>query len=555
MQQPTTELQPAQTHTWHPAHWLAAVAGLVLMAAGLIGLLGGYSGLTVESTRVGEVPITVMEPKGAPPGPVVVVAHGFAGSRQLMHPFAVSLARNGYRAVLFDFPGHGRNAELLAGEIGEEARAESLLRAQSVAVDFARGLPGSDGRLALLGHSMAGDIATRYVAGQAEQTEGSDGPEVSAIVAVSPYLSLPLDQLPTTNLQFIFGAWEPRMVQDQGRAAVADTGGIEPDAVQLDTIYGSIDEGTARELVVAENVEHIAVLYSAASLRAALRWLDATFDRAPVGGPSPEPVLDRRGPWLGLYFLGVMLLAWPLALRLPRVSEHRQGAGSVDGWGWRRFWPIGVLPAILTPLLLWPVPSDFLALAIGDYIALHFGLYGLLTWVMLWRAGAPLRLAGTRPAALIGAIALVALFETLALALPTDGFVASYLPAPHRLVGVAALFAGTLLWFSADEWLTRGRRAPWVAYALTKGLFLLSLVIAILLDFVTLWLSNSFDIPMESRGLFFLVIIIPAILVLFFLYGLFSGWIYRRTGQPLVAAATNALAFAVAIAVSFPMLD
>ncbi len=525
------------------------------MLAGLVGLFGAYSGLAVESTTVGGVPVTVMEPKGAPPGPVVIVAHGFAGSRQLMHPFGVSLARNGYRAVLFDFPGHGRNAQLLAGQIGEEARAAALLRAQSVVVDFARALPGSDGRLALLGHSMAGDIATRYVAGQADAgPDAGGGPEVAAIVAVSPYLSLPLDRLPTTNLLFIFGAWEPRMVQDQGRAAVADTGGIEPAAVQLETIYGSIEDGTARELVVAENVEHIGVLFSSVSLHAALRWLDATFDGPAADGQAPGSGIDQRGPWLGLYFLGVLLLAWPLALRLPRVSEHPQGAGSVDGWGWRRFWPIAALPAMLTPLLLWPVPSDFLALAIGDYIALHFGLYGLLTWIMLWRAGAPLKLTGTSAAALLGAVAAVAAFETLALSLPTDWFVASFLPAPHRLVGVAALFAGTLLWFTADEWLTRGRRAPRAGYGLTKVMFLLSLVIAILLDFVTMWLSSRFGMDLAARDLFFLVIIIPAILVLFLVYGLFSGWIFRRTGQPLVAAITNALAFAVAIAVSFPML-
>ncbi|WP_300971742.1 alpha/beta fold hydrolase [Thiocapsa sp.] len=42
--------------------------------------------------------------------PVVVIAHGFAGSRQMMQAYAVTLARNGYLAVTFDFPGHGRNS-------------------------------------------------------------------------------------------------------------------------------------------------------------------------------------------------------------------------------------------------------------------------------------------------------------------------------------------------------------------------------------------------------------------------------------------------------------
>jgi hypothetical protein len=397
-------------------------------------------------------------------------------------------------------------------------------------IDFARTLPGADGRLALLGHSMAGDIATRYAGGRAD-----DAPGIAAIVAVSPYLSLPLDQLPVVNLLFVYGAWEPQVIQAQGREAVAATAGIDPAAVDTGTTYGSFEDGTARRLVIADGVEHIGVLYSATSLRVALNWLDSAFGRSEAASAAATRTIDHRGPWLGLYYLGVLLLAWPLALRLPRVSTERLGAGLA----WRRFWPIAVLPAVLTPVLLWPVPTDFLAIAIGDYIALHFGLYGLLTLAGLWRAGALPRLGASSIGALVAAIAMVAVFETLALSLPTDLFVASYLPAPHRLGTVAALFAGTLVWFVADEWLTRGPGTPRLGYAFTKLLFLLSLMLAVALNL---------------GELFFLVIIIPAILVLFLVYGLFSGWIHRRTGQPLVAAVTNALAFATAIAVSFPLL-
>jgi pimeloyl-ACP methyl ester carboxylesterase len=503
--------------------------GGLLMLIGLAGLFGSYVGLEIERTRVGSTPVGLFQAKAAPPGPVVVVAHGFAGSRQLMHPFAVTLARNGYRALVFDFPGHGRNTQPLAGEIGDDARAAALLGALADVVDYARDLPDSDGPLALLGHSMAGDIATRYA---------SAHEDVRALVAVSPYLSLPVDELPAVNLLFIYGAWEPQVIQQQGRAAVAAVAGPDAAAVEPGTTYGNFDDGTARRLVIADGVEHIGVLYSATALQAALDWLNAAFERAETESVTAGGV-DRRGPWLGLYYLGVLLLAWPLALRLPQVAAERLGAGSTAGWGWRRFWPIAVLPALLTPVLLWPVPTDFLAIAIGDYIALHFGLYGLLTLIGLWRAGALPRLGGASVSALVAAIAMVAVFQTLALSLPTDLFVASYLPAPHRLATVAALFAGTLLWFVADEWLTRGPGAPRAAYAVTKALFLVSLMLAVALNL---------------NELFFLVIIIPAILVLFLVYGLFSGWIYRRTGQPLVAAVTNAFAFASAIAVSFPLL-
>jgi hypothetical protein len=45
------------------------------------------------------------------------------------------------------------------------------------------------------------------------------------------------------------------------------------------------------------------------------------------------------------------------------------------------------------------------------------------------------------------------------------------------------------------------------------------------------------------------------VIVLFFVvHGLFSRWSYRRTGHPLVAGLANAVAFAWALGVTFPLL-
>jgi hypothetical protein len=237
-----------------------------------------------------------------------------------------------------------------------------------------------------------------------------------------------------------------------------------------------------------------------------------------------------------LYFFGVVMLAWPLSTLLPRVAAQPRGAEL----GWRRLLPLAIAPALLTPLILWPMPSDFLPIVIGDYIAMHFGLYGLLTLAGLWLLGErPIKAwQGVSKGAMLGALLAVALYETVAVTLATDRFVAAYVPGSDRLGTVLVLFSGTLLWFIADEWLTRGGRARG-AYALTKLLFLVSLMLAVALNL---------------NELFFLVIIIPAILALFIIYGLFSGWIYRQTKHPLVAAITGALAFASAIAVSFPII-
>jgi dienelactone hydrolase len=520
-------------------HWRlvdALLAGLAVaaMLSALAGLLGAERGLVVEHGAVDGIPMTLRYAEGTEAAPLVVIGHGFAGSRQLMEPFAVTLARNGYLALSFDFPGHGANPNRLQGRIGEERRIEMLREALARVVAYGRGLPQADGRLALLGHSMAGDVAVRYATGS-EELAGSG---VDALVAVSPYLSQPPGDPRTAaaphNLLFIYGEWEPDAILTQGREAVAAVAGGPASAIETAVTYGDFDDGSARRLVAAPAVEHIGVLYSEVSLSAALEWLDTAFERSASGW------IDGRGPWLGLYFLGAVLLAWPLSRRLPRVAATPRGAGL----GWRPLLSAALLPALLTPLLLRPLPTDFLPIAIGDYLALHFGVYGLLTALVGWVLGARRPRARAPDAvswpAFALALAAVVAYQTLALALPTEAFVTKFLPAPHRIPVLLVLFCGTLAWSLADEWLTRGTGARRGGYALTKLSFLLSLMLAVALDL---------------QSLFFLVIIIPAILILFVVYGLFSGWIYRRTGHPWVAAVANALAFAAAISVSFPIAD
>ena len=67
-------------------------------------------------------------------------------------------------------------------------------------------------------------------------------------------------------------------------------------------------------------------------------------------------------------------------------------------------------------------------------------------------------------------------------------------------------------------------------------------------------LSLVLAIALNPARLFFLAIIVPVILLFLVVYGLFSGWAYKRTGYPPVGAAAVALAFAWAIAATFPVV-
>ena len=503
-----------------------AVAALLSILVGLWQLTSASDGLRISRVQAAGVPITLYRPATDEPAPTVVIAHGFAGSQHMMRTYAVTLARNGYSVATFDFPGHGRNAApFVANLLDQDKRLGILLGALESAVDVAMSQANGDGRLALLGHSMAGDVLARYAV---------DHPgRVTAVVLLSPYISegTATDRLP--NLLQIYGEWEPEMLHQQGLKILA-RGGSE--SVAPGVTYGLFADRTGRRLDIADGVEHIGVLYGMDGLSSALEWLDRSFGRSGSG------FLYRSGPWLGLLYLGLLLLVWPLSGWLPRPAERPLGAGLT----WRRLLPVAVAPALLTPLLLWKLPSDFLPILLGDYLALHFAIYGMLTLLALWlsrrRDGGSAFVAPavkTRSRALLIAMTASTLYATLAFAVPTDRFVTVLLPGAERLPQVLAILVGTLTYFMADEWATRGERAARGGYAFTKLLFLLSLMFAVALNL---------------QELFFLVIIVPAMLILFLVYGLMSAWLYRRTNHPLVAAVANAAIFAIAVAVTFPVV-
>ncbi len=455
------------------AAFLVALLALLAIGAGLWHLSAATAGLEISEQRVGDIPLTLYRPAGGEPAPLVVIAHGFAGSQQLMKPFAVTLARNGYLAVTFDFPGHGGNSTPFVARIeDQERRVAVLLGALESVVGFAAGLPGSDGRLALLGHSMAGDVLVRMAAAERER--------MAATVLVSPYRAADAPTKGPRNLLILFGALEPEMLHQVGREAIAAaTGGARETGVT----YGDLTQGDARRLVLVPGVEHIGVLYGEGGIAAALEWLNQAFGR------SGDGVIDRRGTWLGLLFLGLIALAWPLSRLLPRAATQPLGAGL----GWRRLLPVALMPAVLTPLILRPLPSDYLPILLGDYLALHFGVYGLLTGVGLWlsaRGQAGEGAGRTLWSGLIIGTLAVMVYLILAIAVPTDRFVTAFLPGGERLWLLFGILPGTWAYFSADTWASRGPGAPRLAPLLTKTLFLASLLAAVALNLSAALLSD-----------------------------------------------------------------
>ncbi|MFO1125422.1 MAG: alpha/beta fold hydrolase [Methylocystis sp.] len=489
------------------------------VALSLRGLSESGAGLAIERLHVGATPVTIMRQTDRSHAPVIVIAHGFSGSQQLMAPIATTLARNGYVAITFDFSGHGRNPTPMPGGLAKlETSTAALLKDIGEVVRFARSLPWWDGRVALVGHSMASDLVVSYAIGD---------PQIAAVAALS-FFGEGVTRDSPKNLIIIDGAWESRRLIDAGARVVSESVGV---SAQAGVTYGDVAGGTGRRLAIARGVEHIGILYSRDAMKETLDWMNAVFRQDEAG------YIDARGPWLALLFAGLIALMRPFAQLLPQVSSAPLGAGLP----WRRLAPIAVAPALLTPLILWKAPTAFLPVLLGDYLVVHLALYGAILFAGLWLAqGWRAVFPPPRWKPLLIAAAALAAYYTLVLGLPLDAYVVSFVPTGVRAPLIPAMFIGCALYFLADEWLTRGPGAAPGGYAFSKFCFIASLAVAVALN---------------PRRLFFLVIISIVIVILLTVYGLAGGWVYARTRDPRVSALGAAFGLAWALAVTFPIVD
>ena len=484
---------------------------LVLVLAGLVAcaaiwqLEAQRAGLDISTRTVGDTPVTRHAQPGAD-GPVVVVAHGFAGSRQMMQAYAQDLARAGYRVWSFDFEGHGRHPSPMSGDVDSLDGTTRMLVEQTRAVlEAAQDREGWDGEIALLGHSMATDIIIRTALAETR---------VGPLVAISAFSQAVTGTEPQ-NLLLISGAWEPGL-RGFARDAVAmvEAGAGEGETVRAD--------GVVRRAVVAPLAEHVAVLHSRAGRAEAVAWLDAAYGRQ--SDVPPQKTVRATGPWLMALMFSIVALAWPLARLLPDRAPQ-----AADPLSAGRFALAVLVPAVLAPLLAVQVDTSVLPVLVADYLALHLAVYGALQLALLWWLGR--HPSGLHPIAILAL--LVWGLGVFGFAL--DRYGANFWPTPERMAIIAALSLGALPFMLADAVLTRSA-ALWQRLA-ARAVFLVSLALAVLLD---------------TERLFFLAMIAPVIGLFFLIYGLLGRWVAARAGAASAGVALG-LILAWALGVSFPL--
>jgi dienelactone hydrolase len=502
---------------------VATVAGLlaaVLIAASLWHLAGARSGVRAERIEIDGTPATFWQAAGSGTRPVVVIAHGFAGSARLMESYALAFARAGFGALAYDLAGHGANPAPLSGDVARiDGATATLVAEMGRMIGAARRL--GDGRVAVLGHSMAADIAVRAAI--------ADG-RVDATVGVSMASPAVTADEPA-NLLVLVGAREGALVE-QARAAVSLA--LPPgEAAHLGVNHVDPSQGGARRAVAVPGVGHVGILFAPAAFAEASAWLSAVWGGG-SGGGAPAPA---RGGWIVLLLAGCLLAAVAAARALPRVARLPAGAAL----GWRRGWAAVVLPAMLTPVLAGAVPPGIVPAPIADYLAGHLIIYGVLTAALtgLLGRGIARPRPGTRAMPFVLAVVAFAAFILVAVVWPVHAWLTHFVPTPGRAPVALALVAAALPFFLATEWLARGPAAPRFGGAAIAAGLLLSLLMAVALD---------------PGRLFFLLMILPAVLGVVVMLNLLCALVARRTLHPAPGAIVAAATLGWGVAASFPLL-
>ena len=526
---------------------LGALA-LLLTVPATLGIARGDEGLTRSATVVDGLPVTTLVADPGERSPVVVVAHGFAGSAQLMDDLGTSIARAGYATVLFDFTGHGANGDRLP-LTGTTGSADTLDGDLAAVVAWARTQPWADpAKVSLVGHSMGAASVVRYAVSDAggarvvTSTVALSLPSSGALPSGQP--SVPRDLL------LLVGANEQQRFLD---AALGGLRAAYPSG-ELGGSYGSSADGSARGAVAVGRTDHITILFSTETAQRTVDWLDAT-----VGAPSSGNTVGGGSiGWLLLLSVGAAIGFIPLArLAFPGRVETRAALSPADpraaadayvgrmaSWQVLAITVVAALGASLVAKALSGV-AELVPLAVGGHVLIWFAACGAVSLGLV----AVLRRRGPRVPPTVDLQAPPVPFPWrdlwATLAMTSYAVVALGLVAQHTWT--AFTFAGDrprylllvelalITWFWADDRIVGTR---WWLGLLTRVV-----AVAVLLLSVAVLGAPSF-----------LTLLVPLMAVLLAVLLVYGQTVTRRARLPWAAAVVQAIPLAYLVTTTFPLV-
>lgn len=333
--------------------WIALL--LVFLGSSLASYVQTVGG-TVEikdirfmGTNGTEMSALLYIPSGATaetPAPGILAVHGYINSRETQDGFAIEFARRGYVVLALDQTGHG----------------------YSDGPAFANGFGGPDGlrylrsldivdpnNIGLEGHSMGGwtSLAAAITFPDDYKSIVLQGSSTGAPFAADGTPEWP------RNLALVFSAWDEFSELMWGVPTGADVVNSDKlkamfnttDPVVVGQLYGSLEDGTARQLYVPRGThpnDHI----STEAIGNAIEWMQLTLD----GGNGLAPT-DQIWYWkeIGTFIalIGLLLFLFPvggLLLELPYFSHLRQPVPAFKGATGMGWW-VAALIALVIPAL------------------------------------------------------------------------------------------------------------------------------------------------------------------------------------------------------------
>lgn len=350
---------------------VALLLGIGLVAGSLLMIERGRSDVEVFGSVLAGMPATFYHPGERALG-TVLVAHGFAGSRELMRPWGLALARRGFIVVVLDLPGHGRNTDPMPGMGRAETatpppggiRAHPLapaLHSAIEALEAARQVPG--GRLGLVGDSMGAGAVAAVAAADAR---------VAGAVAVSGGIDPAAP--PPANMLFLLAERDlPGLAERLAR--------MEPRLGEQFPDGQAFQARDARAAVTIPGRNHITILYDAGAHDLAARWLALAMGRSEsfVGPQRPEGwgwvLLGLVGA--GVAFAGVAGAMAPLRELPPPMRGRTRGPARVSPLLFFLLMCVAAIAAVLASQ--WVNPLAGLPLLVADRLLSYFLAAALVT--------------------------------------------------------------------------------------------------------------------------------------------------------------------------------
>ncbi|MDO8420722.1 MAG: alpha/beta fold hydrolase [Parvibaculum sp.] len=332
------------------------LAGILLILAGgwLASAIQTSGGVELRDIRFAAPDGTIMSallyvPQNATPetpAPGILAVHGYINSRETQAGFAIEFARRGYVVLALDQTGHGfSGGPAFSAGFGGPA-----------GLSYLRGLDFVDtDNIGLEGHSMGGWAVLAAAAAMPDAYR--------SMVLVGSSTGAPFAQEGSTtwprNLAVVFSRYDefsdlmwgvPRARSVGSSAKLQALFGTDA-PVEVGRLYGSVEEGTARLLVMPATT-HPGDHFSHEAIGASLDWFSQTLK-----GGTPLPANKQIWIWkeidtlMALVGFVVLLLGtFELLLALPVFASLRQPAKPAvtardRGW-WTRFAATAFLPVL-----------------------------------------------------------------------------------------------------------------------------------------------------------------------------------------------------------------